>query len=182
MRDFVADAHRKVIGDFEGSVRIPASTQVEMVRHEGVALMPPLTLPVQEVGALSAIKTIVGWTWILSAVGALLVGLLGLFVRPERGEFTFALGATLGAAGVALVLFGWLVPATMLGAVSDEIWTGVFARLAGHNLRFTLLGALILVALGGIVVYGTTGLRVRRGGSTPLAATRYRSETRSWSS
>lgn len=181
MRGFVGDAHARVIGDRDEPVTITAEVQVEMVRHEGVALMPPITLPVEEVGSVSVTKTIVGWTWVISLGLAVVLTLLGLFVRPEAGEFVFALGAGLMATGVSLVFFGWLVPATMLGALSADLWTNVFSRLAADARTFTFVSAFILIAIGAAILFGTGGLRTRRSSSTPLAATRYRSEQRGWS-
>ncbi len=181
MRGFVGDAHARLIGDSDEPVTIPAETRVEMVRHEGVALEPPITLPVEEVGSLSFINTVVGWTWVLSLGLAVVVGLLGLFVRPDPGEFVFALGAGLIGTGVSIVFFGWLIPATVLGALSDDLWTNVFPRLAANSRTFTFVSALVLIVIGVALTFGTGSLRPRRASSTPLAATRYRGEARGWS-
>lgn len=181
MRGFVGDAHARLIGDRDEPVTITADVQVEMVRHEGVALMAPITLPVEEVGSISLVNTIVGWTWIISLGLAVLLTALGLFVRPESGEFVFALGAGLMATGVSMVVFGWLVPATMLGSLSADLWTNVFSQLAADSRTFTFVSAFFLIAIGAVLSFGTGALRPRRSSSTPLAATRYRGEQRSWS-
>ncbi len=181
MRGFVGDAHAMIIGELDEPVTIPAETQVEMVRNERVALEPPITLPVQEVGSLALLNTIVGWTWIVSLGLGVIAGLLGFFVRPEPGEFVFALGAGLVGTGVSVVFFGWLIPATALGALSDELWTNIFPRLAANARTFTFVSALVLIVIGLAVLFGTGALRPRRTSSTPLAATRYRGEARSWS-
>lgn len=181
MRGFVSDAHARLIGDLDEPVTIPAETQVEMVRHEGVALEPPITLPVEEVGTLSLVNQVVGWTWLVSLGAGVIVGLLGLFVRPERGEFVFAIGAGLLAGAVSVLFFGWLVPATMLGALSDDLWTNLFPRLAANSRTFTFVSALLMAAVGAFLAFGTGALRSRRSSSTPIATTRYRSDARSWS-
>jgi len=181
MRGFIGDAHARVIGDRDDPVAISAGVQVEMVRHEGVALMPSITLPVEEVGSISAAKTIVGWTWVVSIGLAVGLGLLGLFVRPEAGEFLLALSAGFIATGISLIFFGWLIPATMLGALSTDLWTNVFSRLAADARTVTFVSAFILIAIGAGISFGTGGLRTRRSSSTPLAASRYRGEQRGWS-
>ncbi|MEM1332795.1 MAG: hypothetical protein AAGG08_04995 [Actinomycetota bacterium] len=181
MRGFVGDAHARMIGDHTELVTIDAATQVQMVRHEGVALQPPITLPVDEVGSLSLLNSLVGWTWIVALGLAVVVGVLGLFVRPEQGEFVFALAAGAMATGVSLVVFGWLVPAAGLGAVSDDLWTNAFGRLAADARTVTFVAAFVFIAVGAVVLFGTGVLKPRRSSSTPLAATRYRSEQRGWS-
>lgn len=181
MRGFIGDAHARVIGDFDEPVTIPAATQVQMVRHEGVSLVPPITVPVEEVGSLAFVNTVVGWTWIVTLGLGIVVGLLGLFVRPERGEFVFALGIGAMSTGVSIVFFGWLIPATALGALSEDLWTNVFPRLAANSRTFTFVTAFVLIVIGVILAFGTGALKPRRASSTPLAATRYRSEPRGWS-
>lgn len=178
MRRFVSEAHSVVIGDSDGPVEILPSEQVQIVRDENVALMPPITLPVNEVGSISFIKTIVGWTWLLAGGAAIISMLLGLFLRPERGEFAFAFGLGCVTTGVMLVIMGYIVPAAMLPALSEDTWMAVFPRLAAKNLNMTLLGALAFIGVGALATFATTGLRSRRQGSTPLAASRYREQQR----
>ena len=180
MRRFVAEAHKVVIGDSDGPVEILPAEQVQIVRDEHVALMPPITLPVNEVGSISFVAMIVGWTWLLTGGAAIIAMLLGLFVRPERGEFAFAFGLGCIATGVMLVIMGYIVPAALLPALSEDTWMAVFPRLAAKNLTVTLLGALAFIAVGALATFATTGLRQRRQGSTPLATSRYREQQR-WS-
>lgn len=180
MRRFVAEAHKVVIGDSEGPVEILPAEQVQIVRDEHVALMPSITLPVSEVGSVSLIKTLVGWTWLITGGAAIVTMLLGLFVRPERGEFAFAFGLGCLATGAMLVIMGWLVPAVMLPALSDDVWMGIFPRLATKSRNATLFGAFVFAAAGAATMFLTSGLRQRRQSSTPLAAGRYREQQR-WS-
>lgn len=178
MRRFAGEAHAVLIGDSDGPVEILPSEQVQIVRDEHVALMPPITLPVSEVGSVTVVKTIVGWTWLIAGAAAIVTMLLGLFVRPERGEFAFAFGAGCAATGVMLIIMGYIVPAVILPALSDDVWMGVFPRLAVNSLNATLLGAFVFVLIGAASFFATTGLRQRRQSSTPLAATRYREQYR----
>ena len=61
MADFVADAHSRLIGEHPDPVRIDAQHQVQIVRDERVGEMPPITVPVQEAGALSVVDRVAGW-------------------------------------------------------------------------------------------------------------------------
>ena len=180
MRRFVAEAHAVVIGDDDGPVQILAVEQVQIVRNEGVALQPAITLPVTEVGTVSIVDLVVSWTWKVAAVAALVATLVGFFIRPERGEFVFAFGLGCAATGVLLVLMGYVVPAFVLPALSADTWMGVFPRLAAYYRNLTLVGALAFLSVGALTTIATSGLRQRRQRSTPLATTRYREDQR-WS-
>lgn len=180
MRQFTADAHALVIGDREEPVVITANEQVQIVRTERAAVLPPITLPVQEVGAMAIIAGVTTWVWLISFGLSVLTLLVGLVLRPERGEFTFAFGAGAAATGVLLVTIGYLVPAFAFPSISDDIWMGVFPQLAKHRQGVTWIGALACIATGAAAVLLTGSSRQRRQRSTPLATSRYR-EQRRWS-
>lgn len=180
MSGFVSEAHERLIGQRDDPVRIGPAEQVTIVRDERVALEPPITLTVQEVGTLAVIDTLLGWTSIVSGALAVLAFVAGLMLRPERGELTLALGIGLISLAASLVVFGYLVPLAVLPALSDSPWMGVFPRLA-NDARFVTFGAAVLaLALGVLVTLGTASLRQRRQWSTPLAVGRYR-EQHNWS-
>ncbi len=101
-------------------------------------------------------------------------------MRPERGEGTFALGVGLASTAGSLFIFGYLVPLAVLPALSDDIWMGVFPRLANHHRNLTLLLAVAALVLAAVITFGTSSRRDRRQRSTPLNVTRYRDD-RSWS-
>lgn len=180
MRIFTANAHARLIGDRDEPVEILASEQVQIVRTERVALLPPITLPVQEVGAMSIIANITQWTWLVTFGLAAFTLLVGLILRPDGGEFSFALAAGLAGTGVALVLFGYLVPAFVFPSISSDTWMGVFSRLANHRRSATLIAGGIFAALGAATFLGTGNARSRRQRSTPLSVGRYRDQQR-WS-
>lgn len=181
MRVFTAAAHERLIGDNDAAVVITPAEQVQITRTERAAVLPPITLPVERVGVFDVLASITSWTWIITfALGALTL-LLALVLRPERGEYAFAFGATCAVTGVLLVVLGYLVPAFVFPSFSDDIWVGVFPSLATHRRSITLVVAVALVAIGAAAVLFTGGGRQRRQRSTPLAATRYREQQR-WSS
>jgi hypothetical protein len=180
MSEFVGDAHGRLIGSFDDRVMITAQEQVNMVRNELVGEASSLTLPVQEVGSIAFVADWLTW----AAVGALGLGvvlaLAGIFLRPERGEGTFALGVLFASTAGSLVIFGYLVPLLVLPTFADDPWMGVFSRLANHHRNLTLLVAVACLVVAALIVFGTSSRRERRQHSTPLNVGRYRDE-RSWS-
>jgi hypothetical protein len=179
MTDFVTSAHALLIGQADGPVLISAGEQVVIVRDERVGQMPPITLPVQEVSSLSTIDTGAGWLTLGSlglGVAALLVGLI---LRPERGEAMFALGVSLATLAGLLVVLGYLIPLLALPALSESTWMGVFPRLANHSRNLTLAMAVAALAVGAFVTLSSGRRRERRQRSTPLSVGRDRGD-RSW--
>lgn len=180
MSRIVADGHARVIGELDDRVLITAAEQVTIVRDERVGEADPLTLPIQRVGSMAFLDGWIGWIALGSAALGLLALLIGVVLRPERGEGTFALGVGLASLAGSLFVFGYLVPVAVLPVFSDDPWMGVFPRLANHHRNLTLLLAVMALVLAALVVFGTTSRRQRRQSSTPLNVTRYRDD-RSWS-
>ena len=180
MSDVVGDAHARLIGSFDRPVVITAQEQVNIVRNELVGEAPPLTLPVQRVGSVAFLDDWLAWVALGTLGVGLLIAIAGIFLRPERGEGTFALGVFFAATAGSLVVFGYLVPLLILPAFSDDLWMDVFARLANHHRNLTLLLAVACLVVAALIAFGTSSRRDRRQHSTPLNVGRYRDE-RSWS-
>jgi hypothetical protein len=180
MSRIIDDAHARLIGRNDALVLITADEQVTIVRNELVGESDSLTLPVQRVGSMAFLDQWLGWFAIVTAVLGLVFLLGGIISRPERGEGTFALGVGLASLAGSLFVFGYLLPAAVLPAFSDDLWMGVFPRLANHYRNMTLLLAVFALVLAALIVFGTSSRRQRRQGSTPLSVTRYRDD-RGWS-
>jgi len=180
MRQFTADAHALLIGDREDPVLITAEEQVQLTRTERVALQPVIRIPVRRVATLDVIASITSWTWLVSFGLAALTLLIGLVLRPERGEFSLAFAAGSAATGALLIVFGYLVPAFVLPSVSQDDWVGVIPRLAAYRRASTLIAAGVFVAIGAVTFLTTGGARQRRQRSTPLSVGRFREQQR-WS-
>ena len=180
MNRFVSEAHARLIGDRDEPVVITPAEQVMIVRSEHVALEPDIALTVSKVDSISIVNTLAGWVTLFAAgFGAVLL-IAGLIMRPERGEFTFALSIGFGALAIFTIVFGYLVPLGALGSLSDATWTGLFSRLATKSRNPTLIIAVISGVIAAAIYMGTSSLRQRRQRSTPLAVGRYR-EQHSWS-
>lgn len=180
MTRFLHDGHAVLIGESDGPVTITAAEQVSIVRDELVGEVDSLTLPVREVGSVAFLNTWLGWFALGCAGLAVITLIAGVLLRPERGEGTFAVGATLAATGISVFVFGFVVPFFVLPAFSDDAWIGIFARLAVHRRNVTILLSILAIGLAAVVVFGTSSRRERRQHSTPLNVARYRDD-RSWS-
>jgi hypothetical protein len=181
MTEFVADAHARLIGDTDEAVQVSGPVQVTIVRDERVATLAPVTIPVQEVGALPIVDSLAGWTALISAGLGVLCLIGGIVLRPERGETILALATGLGGLAVLLVLLGYLVPVAVLPALSDTTWMGVFPALANHNRTLTFGAAIISGACAVGLWFFASSSRPRPQTSTPLSMGRYREQHR-WSS
>ena len=180
MSDFVGDAHGRLIGTFDGRVSISAQEQVNIVRNELVGEAPAITLPVQRVGSMAFLHDWLGWFALGALALAALITIASVFLRPERGEATFALGVLFAATAGSLLVFGYLVPLLVLPTFSDDSWMGVFPRVANHQRNLTLLLAVASMVVAALIVFGTSSRRERRQHSTPLNVGRYRDD-RNWS-
>ena len=182
MRQFLGDAHARVIGDSDERVLITPEEQVTIVRNEAVADDDPITLPVQQVGSLSFLNSALSWFTLATLGLGVVIGLAGLFLRPERGEGTFALGVFFASLAGSLVVFGFLVPQLVLPALADDVWMGLFPQLANHHRNLTLILAAVALALTAAIVFGTGGRRGdRRQSPSSYPMARY-SNDRGWSS
>ena len=180
MSRFVYDGHARLIGQNDELVLINADEQVSIVRDERVGEADSLTLPVQRVSSMAFLDQWLRWFALGTGVLGFVALLVGIALRPERGEGTFALGVGLASTAGSLFIFGYLVPLAVLPALSDDIWMGVFPRLANHHRNLTLLLAVAALVLAAVITFGTSSRRERRQRSTPLNVTRYRDD-RSWS-
>jgi hypothetical protein len=180
MSRIVAEGHARLLGNTDDLVLVTAEEQVTIVRDERVGEAAPLTLPVQRVGSMAFLSDWLGWFAAGAAALGLLIVLVGIVLRPERGEGTFALGVGLASLAGSLVLFGWIVPLAVLPAFSDDPWMGAIPRMADHHRNLTLVLAVIALVGAAVLVFATGSRRQRRQHSTPLHVGRYRDD-RSWS-
>lgn len=165
----VTQAHGRVIGARDEPVRIGPRLLVQAVRDERVAVLPAVTLPVEEVRPLSIVRESTVWLIPISAATGAVLLVLGLFAHPARHDALFGLGSLLIFVGLMLVLIAYVVPVAVVPALSDSTWTAAVPLIAKENAPVVFLGAGGLV-LGGIaVITGATALgRRRRTWTTPV--------------
>jgi hypothetical protein len=179
MADIIAAGHARLIGENPEPLRIAGSQMVEIVRDEVVMDLPPVTIPIAEVTALSTVKKVLWWTTLVPGIIALLAIGFAIFARPERRDLQIgATTVTLGLA-VSLALFGLVIPIWGLTAFSESTWIAVIPQLAQRTLLIEIPVILAFTVLG-LTSLITTGSRPRRNQwASPISSGRYAS-SRNW--
>lgn len=180
MRQIVADSHARVIGLRNEPVQITGQQLVELTRDQRVGALPPVTLPVQEVGVLSTIRTTLDWAVPIAAIAGAVALVLGLVAHPRKADAVFGIGMFCVLAAVAAVLLGYVVPAFLLPALDDTTWVSVIPAVAEHSLPIVIAAAVVLSAGGLALMIGAAAARRRRAWSAPVPVNRY-ADQRRWS-
>ena len=88
----LADSHARIIGRRDEPVQITGPQLVPIVRDERVALLPPVTLPVDEFAALNVIRIGLDWFVPAAAIAGGVALLLGLVAHPRRADAVYGIG------------------------------------------------------------------------------------------
>jgi hypothetical protein len=175
MAPIIEQLHLRILGLRDEPVEITGVEMIDIVRDQGAADAPTVTMPVDPIGTLENMRRVLGWLMLIGAGLAALLVVLGLITRPERRDVLRGLGELGLSLAVAMIVFGYLLPVHMMTAIDDQTWTHAIPRLALRTLP-VVLGATAILAVGGamLVLTSKAGGK-RRQWSTPLSATRYRS-------
>jgi hypothetical protein len=176
----IADSHARLIGVRDEPVQITGDQLVPIVRDQRAAALPPVTLPVAELRALSATRVVLGWFVPIAAIAGAVALLLGLVAHPRKSDAVFGIGMFCIFAAVAAVLLGFVIPTFLVPAISDEMWTAVIPAVVKRSLPFVLGAAVVLIAGGTGLILGSAAVRRRRAWSTPVSVNRY-TDQRRWS-
>lgn len=179
--DVLRDAHARIIGDLDDRAAVISTQQlVDVVRDERAAVVPPVTLDIEEVTSFGVVNGLLDWVVPLSGIGVVVFLVLCFLARPERAALVRTLGLGLVLLGALVIVFGFVVPTFLPTAISDSPWARVPARVAGDAASLTVFVALVLAA-GGLAMFGaSTRMGRSRRWSTPVSTYRYREERR-WS-
>ena len=180
MRQIVADAHGTLIGARPGPVQITSAQLVELTRDQRVGGLPPVTLPVEEVAVLSAVRTSLDWAVPIAAIAGVVFLLLGLLAHPRKSDAVFGIGMFCVIAGVAVVLIGYVVPVFLFPVFDDDVWAGVIPAVAKDALPIVIAAAVVLCAGGVVMMIGAAAARRNRSWSSPVPVHRYGDQHR-WS-
>jgi hypothetical protein len=180
MAQIIHDAHAHLIGAQKAPVRITDTQVRDIVRTDAVIGMPPITLPVPEVGALSVTRQVLKWLVPTAAIAALVLGLLGLTTHPDRPALLRSLGFGMLLLAVLITLIGYIVPRFAVTAINKSPWARVPGKLADDALPLILALDFVLVGGGVALLMGSGLVRRRRRWSSPVSTYRYREE-RNWS-
>lgn len=180
MGDIVSDAHARLIGARDEPVQITGAQLVELTRDQRVANVPPVVLPVEEVGALDLTRRTLGWVVPIAAIAGAVALVLGVIAHPRKSDAVFGIGVFCIVAGVAVVLFGYVLPAHVLPLTSDNVWMPAIPAVAEYALPVVIVVAAVLVGGGVALMLGAAAARRRKLWSAPVAIHRYGDQHR-WS-
>lgn len=180
MSQIVTDAHAKLIGERDAPVQISAAQLVQLTRNESVAGVPPIELPVEEVGVLDTARRALDWAVPIAAIVGGVALLLGLIAHPRKADAVFGIGMFCIIAGVVAMLLGYVVPVHVIPALTDNVWAPAIPAIAEHALPVVAAVSVVLVAAGLALMIGAAAARRRKLWSSPVAIHRYGDQHR-WS-
>jgi hypothetical protein len=180
LADVLRDAHARVIGDSDEPVVISPDQLVQIVRDQRAVTLPPLTLEVPKVGALSVTASVLGWLVPVSGIAAIVFFVLCFLARPEKAALVRTLGLGLLVLAASLILFGYVVPRFVPTLLDDSPWARIGPAMADDSITLVLGVAVVLVAAGLALFTMSNRMGRTRRWSTPVSTYRYREERR-WS-
>jgi hypothetical protein len=179
-RQIIADSHAKLIGLRTEPVQITGAQLVQLTRNEAVGGLPAITLPVEEVGVLSTIRTSLEWAVPIAAIAGAAFLLLGLLAHPRKSDAVFGIGMFCIIAGIVVLLIGYVVPVFLFPVLNDDTWAGVIPAVAADSLPIVLVAAVVLCAGGLVLMFAAAAARRNRSWSSPVPVHRYGDQHR-WS-
>ena len=178
--DIVSEAHARLIGERKEPVEITPQQLVDIVRDQRAMVLPALTIPVPEVGALSVMRQVLKWLVPIAGGIAVLLIVLGFAAHPEKPELMHSLAFLLFGMALLLIVIGYVIPSFVVPLFTDNVWVGALPRLASDSLPMLLVLALLLCGGGLACLIGATASKRRDRWSQPIRRTSYREERR-WS-
>jgi hypothetical protein len=177
----LADSHARIIGRRDEPVQITGPQLVPIVRNENVALLPPVTLPVDESAPLNVIRIGLDWFVPAAAIAGGVAMLLGLVAHPRRADAVYGIGVFCLLAAVAALVLGYLVPVFIVPELSDSIWLALVPAIAKSALPLILGSVVVLVAAAlGLLAASAAVDRRRRSWDKPIAVHPH-ADQRRWS-
>jgi hypothetical protein len=168
MSQIVTDAHAKLIGERTAPVEITGAELVQLTRNEAVGSLPPVVLPVEEVGVLSSIREALWWAVpIAAALGAIAL-LLGIIAHPRKSDAVFGIGIFCILAGIVAFGLGYLVPVFAIPHLTDSVWVAAIPAIARYALPVVVVASIALVAAGLALMIAAAAARRRRAWSAPV--------------
>jgi len=174
MTPLIHQAHSRVIGLRDDEpIQVSGSELIPIVRDQRAAEIPTITMPIQPIGVLKTMRSILGWTIRVGAGIGLIALLLGLFTRPDRRDVLRGLGEFGIALAASMLIFGYLLPVQFLTAIDNRTWAHAIPRLAMRTLPVVIGTAAIFTVVGVALILASRAGGTRRQWSTPLSVARY---------
>src|SRR5262249_30681993 len=158
----ISDAHAKLIGERTAPVEITGAELVQLTRNEAVAGLPPVVLPVEEVGALSTTRQTLGWAVPIAAIVGAVALVLGLIAHPSKADAVFGIGTFCILAGFVAFALGYLAPVYAVPHLTDNVWAAAIPAIARYALPLVLVTSIVLVAGGLALMIGAAAARCRK--------------------
>lgn len=174
MAPIIEQLHERILGLRDEPVEITGVQMIEIVRDQRAADAPTVTVPVDPIGVLENMRSVLRWLMLVGAGVGLLLFLLGVVTRPERRDVLRGLGEFALALAGSMLVFGYFLPVHMMTAIDNQTWTHAVPRLAMRTLP-VVLGAIAVLAVAGVaLILASARGGQRRQWSTPLSVARYR--------
>lgn len=156
LSDVVVQSHAVIIGVSEGPVVITPDQMVDLLGDERASALPPITLPVETIEPIDALRRFIDATLVWAFVFAAVLALLAFTIHPRRDRMVRRWGLGLIVVGAMVMAVGYLVPVLVLPTLTTSPWVQAIPEIAQDQLG--LLAGLSLVCagagLGLIVVAG----------------------------
>ncbi len=177
----LAQTDARLIGARDEPVQLTGPELVSIVRDERVAVLPPVTVPVERITALNVIRIGLRWFVPVAAIAGAVALLLGLVAHPRRSDAVFGIGMFCLLAAAAMVILGYLLPTFVAPELSDVLWLELMPAIARTTLPIVLATAagLVLAALALLMISSAIDRR-RRSWDKPIAVHR-QPDQRRWS-
>lgn len=180
LEEIVTQSHARLIGERAEPVQITGTQIVPIVRDQRAAALSPITLPVEEVGVLSAIGAGLGWFVSGMAIAGVLAALAGLVTHPRRSDAITGIGLFLILGAAVAVLLGFVVPVFLIPMFDAGAWVGVIPAVARQSMPIVISVALVLAVAGLALLLLSAASRRRRTWRSPVTLSRYQDQRR-WS-
>ena len=174
MAPIIEQLHARILGLRDEPVEITGVQMIEIVRDQRAADAPTVTMPVDPIGVLENMRSILRWLMLVGVPLGAVLFLLGVVTRPDRRDVLRGLGELALALAGSMVVFGYVLPVHMLTAVDNQTWTHAVPRLATRTLPVVLGSIAVLALAGAALILASTAGGKRRQWSTPLSVARYR--------
>lgn len=182
MAPLIGQAHERIIGlRDDDPVQLTGAELVPIVRDERAGTIETVTFPIETIGVLKTMRSVLKWTMRIAGAIGILAFILALVTRPERRDVIRGLGELSLALGAAMIIYGYLLPVQFLTAIDNRTWTHAIPQLALRTLPVVIGTTAILAVVGVALILASRSGGKRRQWSTPLSVARYRSDGSAWS-
>lgn len=170
MAPITEQAHERILGQRTTPLRLSGPEMAEIVRDQRVADAEPVTIPVDRIAVIANFNAAIGWIVPIAGGLGLMLYAIGLVLRPDARDIRTAIGEQLIALGVAMAVFGYLIPVHFITAIDDRTFSHAIPGLALRTLPVVVITTMLCLLLGAVLLL-TRRTDTRR--SQPLSTSRY---------